>query len=1313
MDTKKAVRTVLVVVPAVMGLLFLTAFFVARSQAFRQFLLAKIIQETEASTGARVNIKDMALRWSPFTAELFGIVLHGQEQNTKAPLFLADHLRVGLSIKSLLQRKVDLSEIALDNPVVHLRVDTQGHSNLPQAPTKSSSPSSFSLLIRRLVIRNGLIHYNDEQIPLSAELQDFAAQAGFDTSTSSYKGSLGYGPGWILTKGINPFEHNVHIDFEANRDGLVLSPIVLSSGRSRLVASAKIIDFANPSIEGKYDGVVLPAELGHIVKSSAVLSGEIALSGTLTYRNLPNQPSMNGANLRGRLDSQALGLRLNQISTMVKSIHGSYQLQSGDFRVQQVDADLLDGHLTASAEMLHLNQNPSSHLSIALRGVSMEKVSDALHASARQNVRLIGHVDLQAQAAWSNDIQRLKAHSHAEIYGPPPSYPRADAIPVDGLVDVSYDGANQSASFGQSHIRTGSTQLLLRGVLSQHSNLDVDVKAGDLHELAALASAVMAAGRPSNASRAADSYDVHGSARFTGQVSGSMTDPRIKGQLYGNGLQVQESRWRTVRASIDVSSSGAALQNGYLESEQQGQLSFDGRADLQHWSLPPTNPVSMHAKITKLSINELEQLGELAYPVNGDLSGDLWIEGSQQNPTGRGSLQLVRASAWGEPVKALKLDFQGDRESLKATGQLQMPAGSVDANLTYSPEAQRYDADVSTVGLDLSRVQTLRERSGPVSGSLTATVTGKGTVKDPQLNAQVQIPQLQISGQAFEKIQAQLNLGHQHADFSMDSTVAGGYLQAKGSVDLKDEYLSNATMDVRALPLGPLLGKYLPKQRQDLQGLLEIHGALNGPLKELARVEGHVEIPTFNLRYRDFQIANDRPLRMKYSNGTVTVEEARIKGTGSELSVQGTIPVKSAAPLNLSLNGTVDLGLLQMVAPDAHASGQVQIDLKASGSSSRPTSQGQIRIVNTSLSAESLPVALSGINAEMTVSGNRIDLSELKGTAGGGTISGHGSFIYGPQPNLDLELEAKSVRVHQTGIRSTMDGKIQLSGSSQKSLLSGKVLIDRLSFQEGFDLSTFLGQFSGEPTVSTLSTFQNNMQLNVSVQSTQNLNLASSQLSIEGSADLHVTGTAGNPVILGRVALTSGEVFFLSKRFEIHSGTIAFANPVRTEPVVNLFVNTTVRQYKITMNFVGPLDRLKTNYTSDPSLPPLDIINLLAFGKTTSEAASNTSTPPSLGAESALAQGVAGHVGKGVQNLTGISQLTIDPMAGNTQNPGAQVSIQQRVTGSVLLTFSTDVTSTQSQTVQLQYQPKPQVTISVLRDQFGGYGFDVRLHKVF
>jgi translocation and assembly module TamB len=351
------------------------------------------------------------------------------------------------------------------------------------------------------------------------------------------------------------------------------------------------------------------------------------------------------------------------------------------------------------------------------------------------------------------------------------------------------------------------------------------------------------------------------------------------------------------------------------------------------------------------------------------------------------------------------------------------------------------------------------------------------------------------------------------------------------------------------------------------------------------------------------------------------------------------------------------------------------------------------------------------MNGQLSIAGNSLHIDKLNATAGGGAISVNGSVTYGKEPNFTIDVHGKGVRVHPTGIRSTVDGDLQLNGTPEKSQLSGRVVIDRLSFQEGFDLATFMSQLSDDSTVSAPSDFASNMALSISVNSAQNVELASSQVSIAGSANLKVTGTAADPVILGRITLNNGELFFQGKRFEIQSGTIVFANPAKTEPVVNLYVKTTIEQYNITINFSGPIDRLKTNYTSDPSLPPLDIINLLAFGQTTAEKASNPSA--SLGAQSVLADSVASQVAKGVQNLTGISQLTIDPTAGNNLNPGAQVAIQQRVSGTLLLTFATDVTSTQRQTFQLQYQPKRQMKISVLRDEYGGYGVDVRYHKVF
>jgi translocation and assembly module TamB len=886
-------------------------------------------------------------------------------------------------------------------------------------------------------------------------------------------------------------------------------------------------------------------------------------------------------------------------------------------------------------------------------------------------------------------------------------------IPVNGVIDVDYNGATQSASFGRSELRVANTDVMLNGVVSRQSNLNVDVNAKDLHELTSLMSAFTSASPGTEATNNARAYDIRGAAHFTGQINGPTADPHIRGQLSGSNLEVQGSKWRTVQLNLDASSSGVRFQNGYLLNAQQGEIRFSGSTDLYRWSFTPQSPLSLQAKVTKLSVADLERLAKAEYPITGELSGDVALQGSELQPVGHGSLQITKGSAWNEPIRILKLDFQGDRDAVHSTAQLQVAAGTANAKLTYAPKTEHYDMTLTADALNLDQLQSVQQRSGTISGVLSINVTGQGTVKDPQLSGNVQIPQLQVSGQTFSAVKAQMDLAHQHANVTLDSIVEQGYVHAKGGVDLVGQYQTNATVDVRALPIGPLLAKHSTTTgaAQDLQGFTEIHASLAGPLKDPSRLTGRLEIPRLNFAYKDIQLANDGPMRIRYQNGVATIEQARIKGTGTDLSMQGVVPVQSATPMNVSAKGGLDVQLLQLLSPDVLASGKLELDLRAGGALRQPKTEGSIRVVNVGLTVEGAPVSVSAMNGQFSISGNRLNIDKLSATAGGGTISANGSATYGKQTNFAIDLHGKGVRVHPTGIRSTMDADLQFSGTPQKSELSGRVVVDRLSFQEGFDLGTFMSQLSDDSTVSAPSDFASNIHLGISVASAQNLELASSQVSIAGSANLNVTGTAANPVILGRINLNNGELFFQGKRFEIQSGTIAFANPAKTEPVLNLYVKTTIEQYNITVNLSGPIDRLKTNYTSDPSLPPVDIINLLAFGQTTAEKASNP--PASLGAQSVLAQGVAGQVAKGVQNLTGISQLTIDPTAGNSQNPGAQVAIQQRVTGTILLTFATDVTSTQRQTVQLQYQPKRQVKISVLRDEYGGYGVDIRYHKVF
>jgi translocation and assembly module TamB len=53
------------------------------------------------------------------------------------------------------------------------------------------------------------------------------------------------------------------------------------------------------------------------------------------------------------------------------------------------------------------------------------------------------------------------------------------------------------------------------------------------------------------------------------------------------------------------------------------------------------------------------------------------------------------------------------------------------------------------------------------------------------------------------------------------------------------------------------------------------------------------------------------------------------------------------------------------------------------------------------------------------------------------------------------------------------------------------------------------------------------------------------------------------------------------------------------------------------------------------------------------------------------------------------------------------------VTKNLFFTFATDVTTTQGEVVQVEYQFSRKYSMSAIRDQTGGYQVEVKVHKVF
>jgi translocation and assembly module TamB len=849
-------------------------------------------------------------------------------------------------------------------------------------------------------------------------------------------------------------------------------------------------------------------------------------------------------------------------------------------------------------------------------------------------------------------------------------------------------------------------------VIGSRSALAVELHANDLQEVERLASIFRAA--PAEPARP---LDLHGTALLRGSIRGTLQQPQLSGQLTVRDLRLMGSQFRLLRVGINASPSQLSLENGELDPVPAGKLTFDVRAALHRWSYGPENSLAITAHASQLSLAELVHAAGVRAPLAGILNADVAVKGSEASPIGSGKLSLTRATVAGEPIQSLNAQFEGTGEALNASIVLRAPVGAADGKLTYYPKQKGYQFTLDAPRLILNQLRAARARRLKISGQLSISASGHGTLQDPELQANLSIPELQVGGQTIRDLKLDASAANHEAQFTLGSQLANTSVSAQGKVALKDNYYAVVQLDTPDIPLKPLFAAYLPEQAPEMNGHTELHATLRGPLKERQHLESHLEIPVFQVSYKTIELAAAAPIRADYSNGTVTLQPAEIKGTGTDLRFGGAVPLAGNAPASLKMTGNVDLRLLQILEPDLDSHGQLQFDIRSQGDKSNPNLQGQVRIVDAELLPSGAPAGLQRANGVLTLQNKRLDVTQFEGKIGGGTVTARGGIVYAKNIQFDLGATVNGTQLVYQGLRIGVDGNLALTGTPQAAVLSGRVNVGHISAAPDFDLTKFSEAGTGGEVVTSGTGFTQAVTLNVGVQTTAQIDLVSRTLSVQGDANLRLTGTLADPVILGRVDINGGDLIAFGNRYVLQPGTLDFINPVQTEPVVNLAATTTVNQYNINLRLQGALQRLRTTYSSDPSLPPADIINLLAFGQTT-EAAGANPTPGNLGAESVLASGVSSQLTSQIQNIAGISRLSIDPVLsgtgnGSQQNPGAHITVQQRVTSNLFVTFATDVTSTQNQIIQVEYHFSPRWSFSGVRDQNGGFGFDLRLHKQY
>jgi translocation and assembly module TamB len=1303
------------------------------SLRFHNYLIQKIEANATESLGVRVQLQNFALHLHTLSVDLYGITIDGAAPYPNPPLLQTDHIEAGVRIVSILHRAWYFDNLRIDRPIARVFIDDNGVSNIPALKNSngSGSTSVFDLGIRHALLTQGEVYYNNRPSSLDVDLHDVEFRSSFNNFAKKYSGKIVYSNGNLVFGTFRPFTHSLDAQFDATPTEFDLTESKLIAAGSEVSLTATLHNYSTPDLQAHYDLTLDGKQLAALLHNSSLPEGIIRATGSMQYQEAPDRPVLDSIVVDGDLASQRLEVRRPSLRAVIQDIHAHYSLAKGDAVLQDLHAKLLGGQLVVQGTMKGIAGNSHTGLTGTLRGVSLAQVRQLLGPSASSvHVSLAGVVNANLTAAWGRTIDDLVAHGDAtitsQVHGreqtstpiaPQVSGNDADNtaatafIPVDSEIHATYTEKKGELELDNSYFRTPQTNLTMNGVVSKHSNLALHLQAKDLHEVETIADMFVSQsnGKPLQA------FGLSGIASFQGNVQGSTAEPHLSGLLTATDLRFNGTVWKTLRTNVDLSPFLASLQHAELVLNPHGRISFNASTGLSRWSFTNTSPIRIDLHAAELDIADLAKLANRQIPVSGTLNAGITLHGTELNPEGSGNLTLTKVVAYGQPLNSATLTFSGDGKHVHGDLTVQLPAGAIQGQATVSPTERTYDASLSAHGIQLERLEALKAKNVNLTGIVALDARGRGSFDNPQMTAAFEIPSLGVESQTVSNIKLQMSVAEHAVNAALTSSVINTSIQAKARVILTGDYLADASLDTEGIPLQPLLAAYAPGPAANVTGQTEVHATLHGPLMNKDLLEAHATIPVLKLAYGNFvQLAAAAPIRVDYKNGVVDIQRSSIRGTDTDLQFQGSIPVTGNGPMSLLLLGTVDLKLAQLFDPDVRSSGQVRFNINSHGPADSADIGGQIDIVDANVASADLPFGLEHGKGELTLTKDRLSVGSFSGVIGGGTVTAQGGVTYRPGIQFDLGMAAKGIRIlYPQGMRETVDANLRLAGTPDNAMLGGSVNLADLSFTPAFDLTNFINQFSSGVTAPPSQGIAQNTQLNIALHSTSNVNLVSRTLSIGGSANLQVRGTAAEPVILGRVNLNGGDIILNGNRFVLNGGTIQFVNPAETQPVVNLSLNTSIQQYSIDLHFQGPVDQLRTEYSSNPALPSADIINLLAFGETI-EASAQNATPTNQAAESLVASQVSSQVTSRISKVAGISQLSISPvLAGSSSQgpPGATITIQQRITGNLFVNFSTNVASTQSQTIQGQYRISPRVSVSATRDPNGGFGFDTLIKK--
>jgi translocation and assembly module TamB len=1312
---------------------------VVRTDWFKNRVRERIESVMTRATGGRVEIGGFTYNWRNLTAEVSRFVVHGTEPASAPPLFQADKIHIGLRVLSVLEKKVDVSSLVVDNPRVYITISPEGSTNIPR-PTiprfnQNVIEDLLDLHVQHIEIHHGVATYNTWRIPMDAVGEQLQMSLVYQPSGPRYLCAISSARMRVSSPKLRtPAAFSLDSQAELARNTIQVLRLNLVSGGMKIESKGSIVNLYSPQADFDVTAALPVAELDQILPSPLESRGDLWLQGRVTASGSSTDHFV------GRVSGRSLGYIHKAIQIQNVALDSNADITPEKINLTDLRLSSPEGVFRGSAQV-----DDGKHMAMKgqVDGVTIAEVG----RWAERNTGALagtfsGPMQLEGEITPAGGLAGTVASAMLDLK------PDQGGIPVTGSLAFDYTQRTGKLRLGDSQIHVGSTQASLSGTVGENVSLHVVTR--NLNDALPVLHALRA---PAPAQWPAE---LEGSeARVDALVTGALADPKISGKAEAGALKIGERRVDRFTSTFAVDRTSAVLDTLAID---QGKMRIEGngRAELRNWKLEGGSPVSGALSLHNADVQTLAAaIGWSAPPANGSISASVRVSGSLESPLIAGNMTASDVTAYGERLGQARAAITLTNTSFEiSNGEARNGSGRITLAARYNHPASDWQDgsvrfDVSATGVDLAQVKHLQDYESGFGGRLELNASGGAKIVNSRVDLTSLAGQLTVRNAAFA--------GHSYGNLTIvagtklpmltvaaTATLDNVQIHGTGEWRMEGDYSGSAHIPIPRISFATLHdlapGKKL-RQNLPFDGFIQGDAVVSGPLNQPSQMKADITLsavqlnaspsvhPAAGVAPEDLVLRNSQPIHIIATPSAIDFGHASFVAKDTTLDASGRLLLHSNSNTtwDAALQGKINFSILQLFNPDLLGAGASILGVRVRGPLLDPQVEGRLELQNASLFIKGIPNGVDNANGLILFDSNRATVQHLTGNSGGGNISFEsGSFLgfRGGALVYRLQASAQNVRYHSdSGFSVTADGALALVGTSDSSVLSGSVSLSRAAFNPTTDVGALLASTT-TPVASTPNQYLKGLQLDVRVVTQHTLEVETALTrNIQADADLRVRGTPDHPVLLGHVTINSGQIEFFGNKYSINRGEVSFNNPARIEPILNMDLSTQVRGITVNVTFSGPLNKLNFSYRSDPPLEASDIIALLAVGRTPSVAGPLGTTPVTTslnngylgtgGSDSLLSAAIAPNANR-LQQFFGVSHIKIDPQLTDvTLVPQARLTMEQQVSSNVTLTYIQNLAISDQQIVRVEWDFNRKWSAVALRDENGAFSIDFVYRKRF